>query len=214
MISCWSCLARQSRQLDDGAQDGDAGRHQHAKPHREPKRLSLDLLLQQCDRLGELGPGQRERLGELGPGQRERLGELGPGQCERLIEIRLGDEFGHDKVSARGGVRFGLVLQDTGIAQPSGTAEGLKGVDHRHARHGGWRAAAKGSLPPLASLTYSPLIVSLHARWAWVPGPARICSAMRPAFCRIAASILAAMSGLLLRKPLAFSRPWPMRWES
>ena len=41
--------------------------------------------------------------------------------------------------------------------------------------------------------------------------PARILSAMRPAFCRIAVSILAAMSGLPLRKSLAFSRPWPMR---
>src|SRR5262245_22925997 len=31
---------------------------------------------------------------------------------------------------------------------------------------------------------------------------------MRPAFCRIAVSILAAMSGLALRKALAFSRAW------
>ena len=44
--------------------------------------------------------------------------------------------------------------------------------------------------------------------------PARMRSAMRPEFCRTAASILAAMSGLALRKFLAFSRPWPMRWLS
>src|SRR5437764_1560386 len=42
--------------------------------------------------------------------------------------------------------------------------------------------------------------------------PARMRSAIRPAFCRIAVSILAAMSGLDLRKALAFSRPWPIRW--
>jgi hypothetical protein len=44
--------------------------------------------------------------------------------------------------------------------------------------------------------------------------PARICSAIRPEFARIAASILFAMSGLALRKVLAFSRPCPMRWLS
>jgi hypothetical protein len=43
---------------------------------------------------------------------------------------------------------------------------------------------------------------------------ARICSARRPEFCRTAASILAAISGLFRRKVLAFSRPWPMRWLS
>ena len=43
---------------------------------------------------------------------------------------------------------------------------------------------------------------------------ARIFSAMRPEFARIAASILLAMSGLALRNTLAFSRPWPMRWQS
>jgi hypothetical protein len=44
--------------------------------------------------------------------------------------------------------------------------------------------------------------------------PAKIFSAIRPAFWRIAASIVAAMSGLFLRKVLAFSRPWPTRWLS
>jgi len=47
-----------------------------------------------------------------------------------------------------------------------------------------------------------------------VSSPARIFSAIRPAFWRIATSILPAMSGLPLRKVLAFSRPWPMRWLS
>ena len=45
-------------------------------------------------------------------------------------------------------------------------------------------------------------------------GPARICSAIRPEFCRIAVSILATMSGLALRKAFEFSRPWPSRWLS
>ena len=44
--------------------------------------------------------------------------------------------------------------------------------------------------------------------------PVMISSPMSPAFCRIAASILLAMSGLALRKSFAFSRPWPMRWLS
>ena len=44
--------------------------------------------------------------------------------------------------------------------------------------------------------------------------PARICSAIRPEFWRIAASILAVMSGLALRNALEFSRPWPSRWLS
>ena len=44
--------------------------------------------------------------------------------------------------------------------------------------------------------------------------PARICSAIRPEFCRIAASIFAVMSGLALRKALEFSRPCPRRWLS
>ena len=45
-------------------------------------------------------------------------------------------------------------------------------------------------------------------------GPARICSAIRPEFCRIAISILAVMSGLARRKDLEFSRPCPSRWLS
>ena len=44
--------------------------------------------------------------------------------------------------------------------------------------------------------------------------PARICSAIRPEFWRIAVSILAAMSGLALRNAFEFSRPWPSRWLS
>ena len=44
--------------------------------------------------------------------------------------------------------------------------------------------------------------------------PARICSAIRPEFWRIAASILAVMSGLALRNAFEFSRPWPSRWLS
>ena len=43
------------------------------------------------------------------------------------------------------------------------------------------------------------------------PSPARIASAINPAFCRTAASILLAMSGFSLRNCLAFSRPWPIR---
>ena len=39
------------------------------------------------------------------------------------------------------------------------------------------------------------------------PSPAMIASAIRPAFCRTAASILAATSGFSLRNCLAFSRP-------
>ena len=41
--------------------------------------------------------------------------------------------------------------------------------------------------------------------------PARILSAINPEFCRTALSIVAAISGLLRRKVLAFSRPCPMR---
>jgi len=44
--------------------------------------------------------------------------------------------------------------------------------------------------------------------------PARICSAIRPEFWRIAVSILAVMSGLAFRNAFAFSRPWPRRWLS
>src|SRR5882757_5235201 len=44
--------------------------------------------------------------------------------------------------------------------------------------------------------------------------PARICSAIRPEFWRIDASIFAVMSGLALRKAFEFSRPWPRRWLS
>ena len=44
--------------------------------------------------------------------------------------------------------------------------------------------------------------------------PAMIASAIRPAFWRTAASILAATSGFSLRNCLAFSRPCPMRWLS
>ena len=44
--------------------------------------------------------------------------------------------------------------------------------------------------------------------------PARICSAIRPEFWRIATSIFAVMSGLALRNAFEFSRPWPSRWLS
>jgi hypothetical protein len=44
--------------------------------------------------------------------------------------------------------------------------------------------------------------------------PARICSAIRPEFWRIAASILAVMSGLALRNAFEFSRPCPSLWLS
>jgi hypothetical protein len=44
--------------------------------------------------------------------------------------------------------------------------------------------------------------------------PARIFSAIRPEFSRTAASMRAAISGLALRKVLAFSRPCPIRWLS
>ena len=44
--------------------------------------------------------------------------------------------------------------------------------------------------------------------------PARICSAIRPEFWRIAVSILVLMSGLAFRNAFAFSRPWPRRWLS
>ena len=44
--------------------------------------------------------------------------------------------------------------------------------------------------------------------------PTRIFSPISPEFCRTAASMAAATSGLLRRKVLAFSRPWPMRWLS
>jgi hypothetical protein len=43
---------------------------------------------------------------------------------------------------------------------------------------------------------------------------ARICSAINPESCRIAASILAEISGFSLRNALAFSRPCPRRWPS
>src|SRR5436305_270743 len=45
-------------------------------------------------------------------------------------------------------------------------------------------------------------------------GPARIFSAISPALPRIAASILVAISGLVFRNALAFSRPCQMRCES
>jgi hypothetical protein len=44
--------------------------------------------------------------------------------------------------------------------------------------------------------------------------PARICSAIRPEFWRIATSIFAVMSGLALRNAFEFSRPCPKRWLS
>ena len=44
--------------------------------------------------------------------------------------------------------------------------------------------------------------------------PARICSAIRPEFWRIAVSIFAVMSGLAFRNAFEFSRPWPSRWLS
>jgi hypothetical protein len=44
--------------------------------------------------------------------------------------------------------------------------------------------------------------------------PTRICSAIRPEFCRIAISILAVRSGLARKNAFAFSRPCPMRWLS
>ena len=44
--------------------------------------------------------------------------------------------------------------------------------------------------------------------------PAKICSAIRPEFCRIAVSILAVMSGLPFKNAFEFSRPWPRRWLS
>jgi hypothetical protein len=58
------------------------------------------------------------------------------------------------------------------------------------------------SSPPAASSSSSPF------------SAARIWSARMPEFWRIAASILALMSGLALRNAFAFSRPWPMRWLS
>jgi hypothetical protein len=44
--------------------------------------------------------------------------------------------------------------------------------------------------------------------------PSRILSARMPEFCRMAASMRSAISGLALRKAFAFSRPCPMRWLS
>jgi hypothetical protein len=44
--------------------------------------------------------------------------------------------------------------------------------------------------------------------------PARICSAIRPEFWRIATSIFAVISGLAFRNALEFSRPCPKRWLS
>jgi hypothetical protein len=58
------------------------------------------------------------------------------------------------------------------------------------------------------SLASSPSSLSVSS------SPARILSAIRPEFCRTAASIDAAISGLLRRKVLAFSRPCPIRCES
>ena len=91
----------------------------------------------------------------------------------------------------------------------SAAGEDVDVVAHRLAPtrrdHGSPPSRGRPSQPSAASSSSPPPSPS---------GPARICSAMRPAFWRIAASILAAMSGLLLRKLLAFSRPWPMRWES
>src|SRR5262249_7770834 len=65
------------------------------------------------------------------------------------------------------------------------------------------QAIIRAAAPPLAHSSSSSSPASFS--------PARMVSAMRPAFCRIAASILAATSGLLLRNVLAFSRPCPMR---
>ena len=43
------------------------------------------------------------------------------------------------------------------------------------------------------------------------PSCSRIRSAIRPAFSRMACSILSAISGLVFKNALAFSRPWPSR---
>src|ERR1043166_17154 len=59
-----------------------------------------------------------------------------------------------------------------------------------------------------------PVLYSASSFSSPASSPARIFSAIRPAFCRMAASILLAISALALRKVLAFSRPWPMRWLS
>src|SRR5260370_26482730 len=73
---------------------------------------------------------------------------------------------------------------------------------HPSPASGGGRRLRQGRRQPSAASSSLPA------------ASARIRSAIGPAFCRIAASILAATSGLALRKPLAFSRPWPMRWLS
>lgn len=71
-----------------------------------------------------------------------------------------------------------------------------------------------GALRPAWGSGATPLRYASPPSSSSSGSPARICSAIRPAFCRMAASILAATSGLARRKVLAFSRPCPMRVES
>src|SRR5690349_18934579 len=69
-----------------------------------------------------------------------------------------------------------------------------------------------GSGDPRSGKSYSSAGSSPSASRS--AGPARICSAIRPEFCRIAISIFAVMSGLALRNAFEFSRPCPSRWLS
>src|SRR6185437_4249891 len=68
------------------------------------------------------------------------------------------------------------------------------------------------SIDPGSQKTHSSAGSSPSASRSGVP--ARICSEIRPEFCRIEASILAVMSGLAFKNAFEFSRPCPSRWLS
>ena len=105
-------------------------------------------------------------------------------------------------------------VQECGLRKVSPQGASCKGIaqiekvagrrEPGHRRRKANREGDRGVIPPRPR----------RRRFLHPSSPARIFSAIRPAFWRIAASIRAAISGFCLRKVLAFSRPWPMRWLS
>ena len=132
-----------------------------------------------------------------------------------IVKVSSGDHQRHRLRPARRQCRERLLARRFLLGLVDGGAAEFVGQSFRASRGACHRAGHFGP-NPLARLRNDNAHPSAASSSPVLSpsSPARIFSAMRPAFCRIAASIFPAISGLALRKVLAFSRPWPMRWLS
>src|SRR5258708_18573853 len=85
-----------------------------------------------------------------------------------------------------------------------------------HMRKSGRKTAERhdDASPPQGNSNRGTRKVRIYSSAAVSLGAAIMASATRPAFERIARSMASPIAGLSLRKLLAVSRPWPMRWPA